>query len=83
MEGEAMPMVCRTKTWLCEWVPDDEDVFGHAVDTRRSATTTITWTEDPDGTIEIRSDDPEADRILRTLLERAGRMDRQSEPAAG
>ena len=75
-----MALVCRTRVCVWEPVDDADDVVGHGMDARKTATMTISWVEDPDGEIQIRSDDPEAERVLRMLLERAGRMAQEHDP---
>lgn len=50
---------------------DDDDVVGHGLEQLRSATVTISWTEDENGVrqLDIRADDPDAVRILMGAID--------------
>ena len=70
-----MAVICRKQASQCVWQPEDDDVLGHSVESMQSATITIRWSEESDGTrhVEFRSDDPEAEQVLMGLLDRAAR----------
>jgi hypothetical protein len=79
-----MPVICRKIASQCVWEPDDDDVAGHALETTRTATITISWSEETDGPrhVELRSDDPEAEHVLIGLLERAARVATEGQGAS-
>lgn len=49
-----------------------DDVQGHSFTPTRTATVSLSWSEDPNGEIrvDLQSDDPDAQRILAGLLVR-------------